>query len=146
MKYPEPFKQYIRDMARFCADQTYHGRFEISMGWEPDTSDVDTDNTSCPFSCLILFEYLTINIDVYPVALKMWKAKDYRQIAKSVLHEVCHLIHDPLQHLALDNANAQKREEVRKATEEQTSHLTVVLWRLFEMAHGDGWYMPKVKK
>lgn len=126
------FKKYIRELADYVRTLLFQGEYEMSIAYmsENENRNNRNNNRFLKYAEIeIDFTYLTFTINIYPLVENLWKKKDGWGIANIITHEMCHLLTEPLYHLAvptISNATVDVLEEVR---ERQTQRITNTIMR-----------------
>jgi hypothetical protein len=114
-------------MFRYLKRQIYHGEYETRLEFlhkpiQPDGpdrithADITVDNVYLVFACRLA-----------PVMYEKWREKEYQAIGQIVLHQVCHLLTDPLNQLAKSDAAPSTLEYIQQINERQTQRICNVI-------------------
>lgn len=75
-------------------------------------ADIKTDN-----------RYYTGYITLYPVTHLLWDVGKKRELAEVVVHEMCHILTDPLYKIAIDAINNSNQKFIEDIREQTTQHI-----------------------
>ncbi len=138
-KYQAAFRQYVKDVLWFTQRLISHGEYVVGVKWMPD------ENEDCEVLATVVTDtvYLSSTVRIYPVLQDMYDAGDYEEVAKSVMHEVIHMLTQPLADLALSDCSPSQEQPIRNINERQTQRITFALHRALPV----GWFVPaKLRK
>jgi hypothetical protein len=136
--YPKPFKEHIERLAKYCLETTAHGEYELKIHYAQEAHKDDTDVSETKAEVALSCSYLWVSITVFPCLLTHWRAGEYREIGRNLLHEVCHLLTEPISDLFMADAAASQRSHFTSVIERQTCRVANALDRLMP----EGWHLP----
>lgn len=79
--------------------------------------------------------YYFADIVFYPNAHDMWKKKDKDGLIEVVIHEMCHILNNPLTDLAEKSQSPATEEFVLEKIEQSTQHLAVIISAFLRETH-----------
>mgnify|MGYP001573326755 CR=1 FL=1 len=138
------YRQYIENLAAYCRDVTFHGEYSQTFRFAPKRHPGDGDsNTVTKMTISVDHVYLNQLITVYPETTLAYKRKDYKQIGKDMLHEICHTYFQAVWDLFVwDQCQSQKKSN-DETVERQVQRVAVTIYSLLPR----GWYLPsRLKK
>lgn len=121
-KAPQDFKDYLWQLFNKFRSEMWLGEYELGIASYqhipmPDYKDgasmeVEIDNA-----------YLTILVKISKKVYPFWLRKNYRTIARMVIHELAHAHTDPLVTMLYENTDKKLHKEVRRTCERQTERI-----------------------
>lgn len=128
--YPKPFRSFIGSAVERARREVYHHSFNIDINFmaEQITSDIH-ENMEIAAQITISMSYRSAIIQVYPELYKIYKT-DKEKAALIVLHELCHLITEPLTELVKERFISPKQlVDVNESTTELIKSIAeVAFW------------------
>ena len=77
---------------------------------------------------------------MYPALFESYQGKDYKQVGKDILHEICHLFVEPVAHLFMWDACVSQQAGYAEVIERQTQRIANAIFELLP----EGWYQPEL--
>lgn len=132
MKEWEPkYRKWCRDLIRELQWKMSINLYEIGIEWEKapkKKDDFQKANDHCVTGEISTnHRYYSAVIKLYPNALEIWKGGDKRKCAEVIVHEMCHIITDPLYKIAYQTSNDLNHDFVEDIREQTTQHLSNIL-------------------
>jgi hypothetical protein len=134
-RYPKDFKQYVNDLITYCRNETCHGIYHYKIEWHTEHLDADPCINA---QVWIDHVYLAFEIKIGPNIFEMWKNKNYKEMGRVMMHEVCHLFFHQLAKVGKDSADTLRHEAIDEIKERQTQTLSVVIASLLPK----NWFTP----
>lgn len=111
------------------AIQDYLNLQDWRIGLSFDDTDEADGNIATVASIEVSTDYFKAHISFRPFAERLFKAKDYETLHQCLVHEVCHILTDPLLQLAKKSASPTTVEFVTTANEQLTQRITLLVLR-----------------
>ncbi len=137
-KWAPAYRAFCRKLIREMQSTMYFHNYNIDIRYQkkpkehgkevqfkpvaPDhcvTADIVTDH-----------RYYSATINLYPNTHDMWLNGDKYKVAQVIVHELCHILTDPLYKIAVDsvtNTNGKYVEDIREQTTQQISNICMDL-------------------
>lgn len=132
------FCHYVEAKVRFLQNVMNLGEYEVDFGlvddFPPDSSYGDTYAMIVPDTV-----YLTASISVGRCMAEMYANGDYKMVGAILLHEMSHLLTEPLWHLVSGGVHPAAMELVSFTNERQVQRIANVINSLLP----NKWYMPE---
>lgn len=118
------FKRYVKRVAEFCRDETFHGEYKQHIRFE--SSDADTteschSRTKAAVNINCVYLYMTIM--VYPQMFADFDSGNYKEVAEDILHEICHAFIAPVTDYFMWDVCQSQKSMVEDIVERQTSRV-----------------------
>lgn len=147
---PEAFKDHIRTLTRSLKTQFYLGEYEMDLHWEKKAatgcSVHSGDRDEAGFTTIASINhdtrYLNMSIKIYPIMLDFWNRGDDWKIGRSLVHEFCHMLVDPVFEALAFGTGKEKWEQANDIRERQVQRTANVI---FDGMPKD-WYIRKPAK
>lgn len=126
MKYSKEFKRYIFNLIGVCKALTYTGEYQIDVFFSDNECDNPfDDNRRVAAEISVDDAYLNATITIYPAIFEYWEDKEYKEIGKHILHELCHIVTEPLKGypIRLGLLSPLQMDELRFINERQTQRI-----------------------
>jgi hypothetical protein len=142
-KYPKEFKRYVERLAFQLRDYIAHQEYELKFEYTDRPMEDSDDGASDTHATINANStYLSASIQFYPALLEQFTAKKYRDVARTILHEICHLLLEPVRTLLMGAAKANQSDLFYDTVETQTQRIAnTVEWGLEQ--HNSKWWTPK---
>jgi hypothetical protein len=132
------FKLYVDLVATVAMRIIGHGEYALSFNDSGNAHKGDDEKSSVRAEVYINTVYLTITITTYPKLFELYQEGRYREVSMDILHEVCHLLTEPMARLMTVDAAPSQDGPYREVVERQTQRCT----NLAAKAMPNGWYEP----
>lgn len=138
-------KKRQNEFLQYCAQVVAYLRYmlfltphnvTISLS-DKDTKTVSGGTASASINCDT--SYLNNNMIIHTDMLNEWENKRYSNIAAVLLHEVTHILLEPLSELSRNNVRPSEEEFVESILEQTTQRIS----RGFDSCLPAGWYQPE---
>ena len=139
IRYPEAFQQHVRELLAHCLAAIQHSEYRVSLEWSSSAKPDDDDHASTHATVQGDTTYLFFTVTIYPEMLASFKAKKFKDVGDTLLHECCHLLTEPLALPLLKNCSPAEHKFYLEIVERQTQRFTNAL--MAQM--GGEWYLPK---
>lgn len=124
MKYDEKFKKFIIELVEEYRSDVFAGEYSYTIIWED--KDVDAGNGEI-YGASIEIEatYLRFKLTIYPNLQRDWKNKEYNQLKRDIMHEMCHLLTEPLENCchSLLKGCLETEGAIKEKNERQTQRI-----------------------
>jgi len=100
--------------------------------WKGEISIVKekrADKTDTYMDIHINQDYLDFNITVYPGVVESYKQKDYAQIVEAIVHELSHIITEPLYLMGIEGITNQQVKTLEMERERATERIARIIIR-----------------
>jgi len=79
-------------------------------------------------------KYLTIHVEVFKPIEILWKKKKYEDLKETLLHEICHILTEPMYDLQVEliNGNSIHNNTIEETRERQTQRIANVINNLIK--------------
>lgn len=138
-KYNSAFRNYTMDVLNFGAKLIGHQEYEATLCFQTECHESDGCEDGVLANIAIDNVYLNTHINIFPGLLNFWLRGDLLMVAKSLLHEVVHLLTDPMVQIAYEDASPSREKFIRATNERQTQRITTALHNALPV----GWYKPE---
>jgi hypothetical protein len=141
MRYPKKFMDYIVACIGYAVGEIYLGGYHSTVVFDtkPCKGDEDTPELETVASVDTSTTYLVFRVTVYPAALALWKEGRYERLSKLMLHEVCHVLTQPLYNWAKMDAAPSQTWVIRDVNEQTTERIAKTIMDLLPK----DWYLPE---
>ena len=141
-------RKYISGVAGFCREVTGQSQYELLFAFEEKVASGDREidfsttagckyaytSAECGFDCT----YLTAAITIYPCLGMLYNEGRYEELAKNILHEICHGLFAPVQEIYRWNECASEKDGNQKVVERQV----VTIERVISNLLPPNWFDP----
>ena len=139
IRYPDAFQQHVRELLAYCLAAICHSEYRATLEWSPNPKPDDDAHQSTHATVQGDTTYLYFTVTIYPEMLAAFKAKKYKDVGDTLLHECCHLLTEPIAAPLLQSCSPAEHKFYLQIVERQTQRFTNAL-----MAHmGNEWFLPK---
>ncbi len=140
MKYSKQYKDYIRMLVTKAFPYFNHTEFTWSLKFETiqDPAEPFTFAACEPYETT----YLEFPIYIYPLLYAEYKLKNYEFVARTITHELSHLLTAPIAKFAIKHVPQDLHEAFTDIEEQQTQRVATALFN----AMPDGWWIPTKKE
>lgn len=138
--YPPEFREYVREILHQLKCETYHGEYTQTIIWHESPSSDSYDDDVLHASIKIDTVYLSYTVHIWPELSERWQMADYKTIGFDLLHEICHILVEPVVHLFMWDVHRSERQRVQETIERQVCRITNTISDLLPK----DWYMPEV--
>lgn len=123
------FKNYIKRLIRVFRSVVLAGEYRVEIKFVDSLDDACGDHTTW---AVILADtvYLWADIKVSFKLMDPWKAGEYRYVAETICHELCHLLYDPLVRIARRDTRASGEQEIEDTTERQVQRTAYMIMEI----------------
>lgn len=126
MKYSAAFKKYVQNLLPALADlfglQQYEFTVNFVNGDPPQEGWIASVTTQT--------DYLRALIEIYPGLYATFKEGDKAAVCEALVHELCHVIAQPLAETAYNHVAPAQEDIVRWHFERQTQTFTRIIMNL----------------
>jgi len=91
----------------------------------------DEDSDGAAATCSITEVYLTAHIILFPSVARYWKDRRWDLIDEVLVHELSHLLTEPLYRIALDAVTNTSKKFLEDVRERQTQRIAQVVLKRF---------------
>ena len=140
MKKPKKYdyREYIKKLTQYLRTEIFHGEYRFTVFYEDNPKDDREDaERICSAEITIDPMYLNFNLYIYPIIETWWKDKKYTAIGQTLVHEVCHILTQPLYNLALGDAAPSQKDPFKEVNERQTQRIANVIDYLLPENYAD---------
>lgn len=129
MKKPISFKKFIKNTAIEYRTIVFGGEYKMDILYMEE----DKDNRLADIE--IDGKYLNFKLNIYPLLEEMYKDKKYKEVAEVILHEMCHLLTEPLYELVCNMVEGKfvTSENLEDVRERQTQRITNTISNLIKL-------------
>ena len=138
MSYTPELKSHIHHLISKVKLLILHHEYRVTVHWMDDPAPTDTENISTKMSIRVNIEYLYCTIWIYPEMQTHWDREMYQDIGDFVLHEMCHLLTEPLWDLIRMDMRPSQECIFHEIYERQNQRVT----NARNQALPTDWYMP----
>ena len=117
-------EEYIKSQIVFWSKKLHLSLFTITC---------KLDNTVSYLSCHINHPYLNVCINYSNKVVEEYK--EGKDISEHILHELCHIITEPMYLLCFERFISQN--EIEDTRERCTDHISTIVFRIVEGLNGD---------
>jgi hypothetical protein len=140
MKYPSSFKNYVNDVLKYCRITTFHGEYYMNVTFAGDDCEgYDGESRGVGASVDVDATYLNYTVTIYPLLYECYEAQDYKNLARYLLHETCHVFITPVSKWAKIDAAPSQLENLQDDVERQTQRITNTVFSLLPK----NWWKPE---
>lgn len=126
--YDEKFKDHIRKLAQEFRKMVYASEYEMEICWCGGTDKKDEDGSTEVASISTDFKYLNLKIHVRPIMYEYWKdGKDF-DIGRTMLHEFCHVLVDPVFEFFSHDIGKERYNAANEVRERQVQRVCNAIW------------------
>lgn len=127
--FPDEFTTYVKELLEFFTTIVGAQEYHCTVRFADHPGDEDEDIQA---EITIDSVYLNLDCRITRRVLKFWETQDYNDIARTVCHELCHVLLDPLARMTLGSLSKQEEAHWREALERQTCRLTNTVMSLLD--------------
>lgn len=139
MEFTKEFKDYVGNVVCYLRRKMYLGEYSMSSRYVDKHQD-DSDNGGITYAMINVDDsYLTANLTVFGVMMEWYNDGDLHRVAHTLLHEMCHLLTEPLWYWARYDASPSQEPIIRRDNERQVQRIANVIGWLLP----DDWYYPE---
>lgn len=131
-------KHFIREIINSHRGKVFGHSYNIVIKYALEEAKVDSIGKQTIAEIDIDITYESAKITVYKHMLDKWNNKEYEDIENIILHELCHLVTEPMYEAALDRYTSAA--EIEHSREWLTERINKIIW-----LHKDG-FEPVYKK
>lgn len=135
----DTYKAHIKKLSEAFRYTIFAGEYDIKTLYMEQEKDGDDPRTPTAAEISIDSRYLLATITFYPLVYEWYKEKRWDDIARVVLHEMCHILTEPLYVFPLKWLNDQAHDDLKDVRERQTTRVTNALFQLIKKDE----YIPK---
>lgn len=110
-------------------------RDALNLGeWEITTYYMDEENPDAPLTGMMIdtdISYLRAQLRVYPA---LWKNEEEDEIKRMIVHELCHIITEPMYSLCRANVNPHLYPFVEEQREQETERIARIAHKVLGIA------------
>lgn len=141
--YTKEFREYLSVLALVCQKLTFTHLYGIDISFEENANEHEPEGYKIPLCIDTDTVYENVMIYVYPEFFKQYQDKHYAKMGQEMLHEFCHVIHQPMKDLAWEHAPPAILKQVKDTNETAVQRTS----RVIETLLPANWAHPnKVKK
>jgi hypothetical protein len=141
MRYPKEFVTYLEGLVAYLtvlikAEEYYYvlrcnsedHEDDSTLGGSHVSAQIDVDSA-----------YLHFVLNVYPDLYDTWKSGKHERVAFYILHEMCHILVDPLARFMRADAAPSQNREITDTVERQTQRIANAIMAALPR----GWWKPE---
>lgn len=125
------YKDYIRWLCNKFRSLVFAGEYFMDIQWGDD-DDEDHKGRVCNAQIEIDETYLKIILTFYPNLKRIFDNGDYYRVAKTVLHEFCHILTEPLYLESLPSVSNDTSHYLEQIRERQTERITISIMQFLK--------------
>jgi len=140
--YTQDFKNYIDDLIAYLRTILLVGEYVIKTEFSetPDEDDASCEDGLTTYATIISDDvYLSAYITIHPAMQLAFDAGNFNKVACYTLHELCHIITQPLVKWARNDAAPSQLVEIKDVNERQTQRIANAI----EQAMPTNWWKPE---
>lgn len=141
-EFPDAFKRHVHILASYLRRTVWAGEYDMSLVFR-DADDDEVDGGAVPAEINVNSVYLFFQIRVTKHMLEDWQEKNYGRVAKYILHEVCHILIDPVKQLAMRDAAPSQMKMFQEIVERQVCRVTNTIDLLLPKDYGTPEFLEK---
>ena len=127
MKKKYEYKDYVYKLVSYLRTEIFHGEYRFVIFYEKSDKDCDSEDRSIAAEITVDVEYLNFTLYLYPICERWWKEKKYGEIGQTIVHELCHILTQPLYNLALFDAAPSQKNPFKEINERQTQRIANII-------------------
>lgn len=135
----DAYKVHMRKLSEAFRYTIFAGEYDLKTQYDTDPREEESSDSPCAAQISVDHKYLLATITFYPIVYEWYKEKKFEDIARVILHEICHILTEPLYRFPLKYLNDQAHDDLREIRERQTQRITNTLFQLIKKSD----YMPK---
>ncbi len=124
------YRKFCRELTSYLQYKMFLNLYQIDLEYLKEPKEKGKTFEEADDNCVAAdietsHRYYTAHVNIYPVTHKRWP--DKRKVAEVIIHELCHVITDPMYKFAVDvvtNSNAKHLEDMR---EQSTQHIANIV-------------------
>lgn len=117
------FKKYVQELARACLAQIQHEEYDMTIKWEEGVDD------GIAAEIAVDGKYLFFTLKIYAATKRAFDAKDYRYVCQIIMHEICHLLTEPLYLLSWRDSRPSEERIIDETRERQTQRICYAIMK-----------------
>lgn len=116
------FKRHIRKLVKYFARAVFAHEYSKQIRFVNEVKKTDNGGqTLATINCNS--RYLEFTVTFYKGSFDLWEDKEWWMLADVVLHEMCHIITDPLYEISMLGTNSFTKEHLVDVNERQTQRI-----------------------
>ena len=122
----EGYKDYIRRQHLFLRDTLLLKEYQAGLRFSEYDHEKDDKKAVVNGECDVNIKYLDYVITLYPVMEKRYDKGQYDEVFHTLLHEMCHVLTEPLYSFGYDNChpfNNSWAETLREQTTQRIAYI-----------------------
>lgn len=120
------FRDAISDCIHELKGDFYHGEYKAVYFFEDQTEQVGDRERSAEISTDPV--YLNFSVTIFGSVYRDWKDKRYKRILRTLVHEICHILTEPLYRFPLDYISEVDNKYLMKVRERQTERIANIAY------------------
>jgi len=114
----ELFRKFVGQCAAKARDMVFGaGEFRLVFKWMDEPHPDDEPHSICPMDCSVNSVYGYMEVRVYPESYQNWKDGDTESVATNILHEISHIVVNPLANIMLEDCKPSQEFMFRDIVE-----------------------------
>ena len=141
--YTKEFRDYLSVLALVCQKLTFTHLYGIDITFEKGDNPHEPEGYKIPLCIDTDTVYENVMIYIYPEFFEQYKNKQYAKMGQEMLHEFCHVLHQPMKDIAWEHAPPAILKQVKDTNETAVQRTSRMIDTLLPV----NWAHPnKIKK
>lgn len=120
-----PYKTYVRHLVANLKQYFFLNDWKIILEYPEADEPGHEDSIACVY---VDSQYLNVIMSIFPMAEDVFE-KDVTEFAEYIVHEMCHVLHDPVYKFAKDAATNHTQPLLLFRLEQQTQRTARVIFQ-----------------
>jgi hypothetical protein len=124
MKLTQPYKQHVAKLVKYLREEMYLHEWDLTLKFAEHPKEEKDD---CVADIHTDSKYLNATITFYPRNQAAFNRNDGKYILDTVVHELCHILTEPLYIIAINGITNTASEFLEEVRERQTQRITNII-------------------
>lgn len=117
------YRKFIRELIKELQYKIFINLYSIDIAY---VDNPKKENKNCAAEIETSYRYYTAYISIYPITYKMWLDGKREEVAETIVHELCHIITDPLyKNIYFTKGNHRFIEDIREQTTQHIANIVM---------------------
>jgi hypothetical protein len=121
------FRDSIVNCVHELKGDLFHGEYRVIYVFEDE--EIIRENMDLSAEIFTDPNYLSAKLTIYNPLYNMWQHKDYKGVLRILVHELCHLLTEPLYRFSNDHISEVEAKHLCDTRERQTQRIANIAYR-----------------
>lgn len=126
------YKLYIKSILEYYIDELFLNEWRLFVVFDEGELTGMSELSKKEYTTLACIdvrqEYIEAHITIYSKLYEFYKKEKYEEVARTLLHELCHIITDELYSMSVDAHTNSSMRYLTKANEQATERISRIFY------------------